>query len=162
MKQRWVLSILFTILSGSLLHFFHDWFPVPLVGLFAPVNESVWEHLKLLFWPFLLGCFLLKPVSQQSARFWGAALSASLIMPLLLTGTYYLLSSGFLIQSLTIDLALYVLSILIGFAVLARWQHSAHAEYALGVLILLTALYAACLILFSIAAPALPIFISSQ
>lgn len=22
-------------------------------GLIAPVNESIWEHLKLVFWPFL-------------------------------------------------------------------------------------------------------------
>ena len=41
-------------LSGSLLHFAFDvlgtW---PPVALFAAVNESVWEHLKLAFWPSL-------------------------------------------------------------------------------------------------------------
>ena len=28
-------------------------------GLFAPVNESVWEHLKLFFWPTLAAAFVL-------------------------------------------------------------------------------------------------------
>lgn len=39
-------------LAGTLLHFLYglsgEFF---LVGLLAPVNESVWEHLKLALWP---------------------------------------------------------------------------------------------------------------
>ncbi|MFQ7549323.1 MAG: DUF6512 family protein [Blautia marasmi] len=50
-----VIGILFTILLGSLSHFFNEWSGnFFLVGLFSPVNESVWEHLKLLFFPALL------------------------------------------------------------------------------------------------------------
>ena len=50
-----VIGILFTIILGSLSHFFYGWSGnFFLVGLFSPVNESVWEHLKLLFFPALL------------------------------------------------------------------------------------------------------------
>ena len=45
-----------TALIGTGWHFLYDWLPFQLVGMVAPVNESVWEHLKLLFWPFLLAC----------------------------------------------------------------------------------------------------------
>jgi hypothetical protein len=39
------------VVGGSLLHFTYAWSGYsPLVGLFSPVNESVWEHLKLGFW----------------------------------------------------------------------------------------------------------------
>lgn len=39
---------------GVLLHFLGDWCDLPAVYLFAPVRESVWEHLKILFYPLLL------------------------------------------------------------------------------------------------------------
>lgn len=39
---------------GTLLHFVYDWSGrCQLIGLFTPVNESPWEHLKLLFFPFI-------------------------------------------------------------------------------------------------------------
>lgn len=45
---------LFIVILGSLLHFVYEWSGNNfIVGLFSPVNESVWEHLKLLFFPML-------------------------------------------------------------------------------------------------------------
>lgn len=50
----------FTTATGTLLHFSYELSGGdPLVGMFSPVNESPWEHLKLIFFPsffyFLLG-----------------------------------------------------------------------------------------------------------
>ncbi|MFW9925127.1 MAG: DUF6512 family protein, partial [Candidatus Thorarchaeota archaeon] len=37
---------------GALWHFMFEWFGGwPPIGWFLPVNESVWEHIKLMFWP---------------------------------------------------------------------------------------------------------------
>ena len=48
-------GILFTLISVTLLHFCYEWSGEnPFVALFAPVSESVWEHLKLLFFPVLV------------------------------------------------------------------------------------------------------------
>lgn len=45
----------FVLVLGTLSHFFFDWSGENrLVGIFAAVNESTWEHLKLLFFPALL------------------------------------------------------------------------------------------------------------
>jgi hypothetical protein len=45
----------FIIFLGSALHFtFELSGGNPVVGAFSAVNESVWEHLKLVFWPALL------------------------------------------------------------------------------------------------------------
>ena len=51
--RRWAaLGFGWTIAVGSLLHFTFEWSQGSLlVGLFSAVNESVWEHLKLLFVP---------------------------------------------------------------------------------------------------------------
>ena len=47
------------VLLGSVFHFLYDWFPCLLTALFAPVNESLWEHLKIFFFPCLIGFLLL-------------------------------------------------------------------------------------------------------
>lgn len=55
-RKDWqILGALVTLVLGSLLHFTYDWSgESPIIGLFSPVNESVWEHLKLLATPMLL------------------------------------------------------------------------------------------------------------
>ena len=49
------LSFLFASLLGVLFHFVYDWSDKNFfAGLFFPVNESTWEHLKLVFLPILI------------------------------------------------------------------------------------------------------------
>lgn len=49
------IGIFFTFIVGSLLHFAYQFSKRnPVVAFFAPVNESIWEHLKLLFFPAML------------------------------------------------------------------------------------------------------------
>ena len=50
-----VFSIIFTFMLGSLLHFTYKLSGGnPIVAIFSSINESVWEHLKLLFFPMVL------------------------------------------------------------------------------------------------------------
>ena len=54
-RTRYFIRFLFVVLFGVFLHFAYELSGNnPIVGLFAPVNESVWEHLKLLFFPMLV------------------------------------------------------------------------------------------------------------
>ena len=47
-------SVLAVAILGSLNHFLYDWTGgSSFAALFCPINESPWEHLKLLFFPFL-------------------------------------------------------------------------------------------------------------
>lgn len=47
-------AILPLSLLGSLLHFAYDWSRHNrVVAVFAAVNESYWEHIKIAFWPVL-------------------------------------------------------------------------------------------------------------
>ncbi len=41
-------------LFGTLLHFLYDWTDSTIAALFSGVNESTWEHMKLLFFPMVL------------------------------------------------------------------------------------------------------------
>lgn len=50
-----IIGVLVTSVLGTLFHFTYDWSGQNfLVGLFTPVSESTWEHMKLLFFPMLL------------------------------------------------------------------------------------------------------------
>lgn len=50
-----IFSMIFLFIFGTLLHFTFEFFNhMPLVGTFSAVNESTWEHLKLLFFPMLI------------------------------------------------------------------------------------------------------------
>lgn len=55
LKFRTVLAFLLASLLGVLFHFMYEWTGKQrIAGFFFPVNESVWEHLKLLFFPVML------------------------------------------------------------------------------------------------------------
>lgn len=48
-------GFIFVSILGTLCHFLYDWSGQnPIVGLFCAVNESTWEHMKLLFFPMLV------------------------------------------------------------------------------------------------------------
>ena len=50
-----IFSTIFTMILGTLLHFTFEWSNYnSFIALFSAVNESTWEHLKLLFFPMLL------------------------------------------------------------------------------------------------------------
>lgn len=50
-----LVSTILIIMLGFIFHFTFEWSNNnTIVGLFTPINESVWEHLKLLFFPSLI------------------------------------------------------------------------------------------------------------
>lgn len=50
-----ILSAVFVAVLGTILHFVFEWSGNnPLVGAVSAVNESTWEHLKLLYYPMLI------------------------------------------------------------------------------------------------------------
>ena len=52
-KRQLAVTWIAAILAGCVLHFLYEWQPNAVTALFSPVNESLWEHVKLVFWPFL-------------------------------------------------------------------------------------------------------------
>ena len=48
-KKLKIISIILAFALCFPLHFLYDFFPSFLTSIFSPVNESIWEHMKLLF-----------------------------------------------------------------------------------------------------------------
>ena len=49
MKKIKIIGVIVTFLLTVLYHFLYEWFPNPIFEIFFPVNESIWEHMKLLY-----------------------------------------------------------------------------------------------------------------
>ena len=61
----------FTALSGTLLHFLFDWTNNSvLVAPFSAVNESTWEHMKLLFFPMFIFALIESHFFKEHENFW--------------------------------------------------------------------------------------------
>ena len=155
--RRWGIAWLLTSLAGTLLHFAYAWWPNVLTAIFAPVNESVWEHLKLLFWPYLAAAWLLLRRDPAPWRGWTGHLAALLAMPAALLGSYYALRAGFGLEALWLDIGLYYLTLAAGFALAWHIGRYSTGRFA-ACLLLPVCIYALLLTLFSFAAPALPVF----
>lgn len=75
MKKRinyWQLAgFLVTSLLGTLLHFLYDWFNEAIwIAPFSSVNESTWEHIKLLFWSMFIFTIVQSFFFKDRQDFW--------------------------------------------------------------------------------------------
>lgn len=59
-KKQDVILFLLATLAGFGLHSLYRLAPVWPAALLAPARESIWEHLKLLFWPYLAASLYLR------------------------------------------------------------------------------------------------------
>lgn len=153
-------GILFVSVTGTLAHFVYDWSGQnSLLGFFVPINESIWEHIKLLFFPMLLfTAYAAYRRDKQypglsTALMWGI-LSGCLLIPTL----YYTYTGAFGFHSSVIDIGIFFVSVLATFFVAHYLQkkHSSRLKSFLpGLLILL--LWGAC-IAFTLVPPPLPLF----
>ena len=60
-----------TSLGGTLLHFLYEWLGETVwIAPFSGVNESTWEHMKLLFWPMFLYAIVQSFFFKDFEAFW--------------------------------------------------------------------------------------------
>ena len=79
-----------TALLGTLLHYLYDWTGESVwVAPFSGVNESTFEHMKLLFWPMLLFALASFPLFGKRSDFWCVTLRAITLGLLLIPVLFY-------------------------------------------------------------------------
>ena len=60
-----------TAAGGTILHFLYDWFGgEEWIAPFSGVNESTWEHMKLLFWPMFIFAIVQGRFFGERRDFW--------------------------------------------------------------------------------------------
>ena len=79
-----------TSLGGTLLHFLYDWLgKAGWIAPFSGVNESTWEHMKLLFWPMLLFAITQSFFLRGRSDFWCVKLRGTLLGLVLIPVLFY-------------------------------------------------------------------------
>ena len=79
-----------TSLLGTVLHFLYDLTGKSLlVAAFSGVNESTWEHMKLLFWPMLLFAVIESFFFREHEDFWCVKLRGILFGLILIPVIFY-------------------------------------------------------------------------
>ncbi|MBR6633288.1 MAG: hypothetical protein IKL05_03165 [Clostridia bacterium] len=69
-----------TSLGGTLLHFLYKWLGEAVwIAPFSGVNESTWEHMKLLFWPTFIFAVIQSFFFKERGDFWCVKLRGILL-----------------------------------------------------------------------------------
>ena len=69
-----------TSLFGTLLHFLYDWLGEAVwIAPFSGINESTWEHMKLLFWPMFIYAIIQSFFFEEREDFWCVKLKGVLL-----------------------------------------------------------------------------------
>ncbi len=140
-----IAGIFFITLAGSSLHFLFEWSGRFLpVALIAAVNESVWEHLKLAFWPSLIFAAIEYPfVRKHTDNFLAAKVSGISVMPLVIVAVFYSYTAIIGRSILAVDISSFVLAVVLGqltgYAVMRRRRVSNRTKnVSITVLVVLT------------------------
>lgn len=77
-------------MGGTLLHFLYDWLGEAMwIAPFSGVNESTWEHMKLIFWPMLLYAVVQSFFFRDREDFWCIKLRGILLGLVLIPVLFY-------------------------------------------------------------------------
>lgn len=156
-----VIGLLWTLAAGNLLHFVYDWTGKRVAAaLFSAVNESTWEHMKLLAVPWILfsivECIALRSGGTTAPR--AAGLLAGLAaIPLLFYGYKGIVGKGSMIVDILIFQVAVLLAFWVSWTLQKRRQLSGGGWTVLGILVLLGVW--ALFLLFTFRAPDLAVFV---
>jgi len=111
-----LLGMVFIIVLGSLLHFtFELSGHQPVVGVFSAVNESVWEHLKLGFWPALVYAVIeYRYLKESTSNFFLAKTVGIYLIPVVIPILFYSYTAVLGQSVLVIDILTFVIAVIVG------------------------------------------------
>ncbi len=116
--QRYIIyGIIFVSLLGTFSHFLYDWCDNnKFIALFTPTSESVWEHIKLIYFPMLIYTIFAYIMLKSNYPYILSALLLGLIIGFLLIPIIFYVYSGILGYNLLIvDISSFYLSVIIAF-----------------------------------------------
>ncbi len=105
-----------TTLGGSLLHFLYDWTNESvLIAPFSAVNESTWEHMKLLFFPMLVFALIQSRFFKEYENFWCVKLAGIATGLVLIPILFYTYNGVFGKSPDWVNIAIFFVSVALSF-----------------------------------------------
>ena len=158
----WQLSgFLFTGVVGVLLHFLYDWSSQSaFVAPFSAVNESIWEHMKLLFFPmFIFSLIQHQFFSEHYENFWCIKLLGITLGLILIPILYYSYTGIFGVSKDWLNILIFFLSAAATylFEIKLFNQQKLSCRWSLLALLVLC-LYAMTFVILTYVPPQIPLF----
>ena len=164
MKQRSILwqwaGFAAVTLGGTILHFLYDWTGGSiLVSPFSGVNESTWEHMKLLFWPLLLFALVQRLFFRDQKNYWCVKLAEILLGLVLIPVLFYTYNGVFGKSPDRVNIAIFYICALLVFlferwAFKKDWLQCKYPRLAFATIVLIVVLF----VVFTFAPPQIPLF----
>lgn len=112
-------GMLFNLIIGTLSHFVYDWSGKnPIVGLFSPINESVFEHLKMLYFPMLIWVIIgYYKYARKNRSYFPSAFVGLVCGLLTMPVIFYTYTAFTKTEILFIDIIIFILSIIIAYSI---------------------------------------------
>ena len=143
-KKYQIVSAILVSILGTLLHFTYEFFDKNIfVAFFSAVNESVWEHLKLVFFPMLLttiiGYFSIgkKVPNFLCSKAWGILISIAFIILFFYTYT------GVIGKSIVfVDISSFFVAVILGeYLAYKRMASNSKCNRVIGIIILIMIMF---------------------
>lgn len=159
-KKDIIVGSIFIFLLGSLFHFTYDLScKNVIVGLFSAVNESVFEHTKLILYPIIIWylIYYLKNKYHVHKNYLFSSMIINIIFSILIIPfLFYLYTAAFGIESLFIDILIFYISSLSGLIIATKYYKKKINLPWIPLLILIIILYSVA----TFYPPNIPIFIA--
>lgn len=166
--EKWILKgIPFLFAAGSATHFIYDFTGNNLLaGLFTAINESVWEHTKMIVWPVILWWFIYYLWKRKSysidCRKWFtscliAMVTGIIVIPLL----FYFYTEAFGIEKIWIDILILLLADIAGQLLALHFHRHANGFNCILAIVIILAI-AVLYMIFTVYPPHIPILQDSQ
>ena len=164
MKQRSVLwqwaGFAVATFGGTILHFLYDRTGGSILAApFSGVNESTWEHMKLLFWPLFLFALVQRLFFKDQENYWCIKLAGILLGLVLIPVLFYTYNGMFGKSPDWLNIAIFYISALLVF--FFEWWtfrndrlQCKHPRLAFTAICLIGALF----VVFTFAPPQIPLF----
>jgi hypothetical protein len=135
-------------LLGAAFHFTFAWLGShPAAAVFFPVNESIFEHLKMTFWPTMIWAAIsYNFIKNKANNFVTAKAAAVIIMPAVVVILYYLYTA-FTGENTLVDILIFLVAVAVGqyinsLIMTAKPWSGRWSAISAGVILVLAALYA--------------------
>ena len=145
--------------GGTILHFLYDWTGGSiLVSPFSGVNESTWEHMKLLFWPLFLFALVQRLFFKDQENYWCVKLAEIALGLTLIPVLFYTYNGVFGKSPDWVNIAIFYLSAAVAFLlewwIFNREPECNHPQLAFAVICLIGVLF----VIFTFTPPQIPLF----
>ena len=161
LKLFCIVGAVFTTIAGIISHFVYEWSGNNfLVGLFFSVNESTWEHMKLIFFPMLAYALIGgKIVEEQYPCIYNAMFTGILVGLAMIPTLFYTYSGilGFHVDWLNI--AMYIISVCIAYFTVCKLAEDCTGKDSKLLRYMMYALIVAFMV-FSVYPPEIGLFVS--